>query len=81
MFEILAFQKAHVASVTNRIERHGDEEKPAVSIGLEKGGAGPQEAPPQSATTEIVIERSQPGTRTARGREKTKAALAAGDAS
>lgn len=36
------------------------------------------EAPPQSATVEI--ERSQPGTRTARGREKTAAALAKGAA-
>lgn len=41
-------------------------------------GDKPTEAPPQSATTEVVIERSQPGTRTARGREKTAAALAAG---
>lgn len=38
----------------------------------------PDEAPPQSATTEVVIETSRPGTRTARGRDKTKAALAKG---
>lgn len=38
--------------------------------------------PPQSATVENVkIEQSQPGTRTARGRDKTKKALAAGAAS
>lgn len=44
------------------------------------GGAGPQEAPPQSATTEVVIEQSQPGTRTARGRDKTKSELESGSA-
>jgi hypothetical protein len=36
----------------------------------------PGDAPPQSAT----VENSRPGTRTARGRDKTKAALAAGAA-
>jgi hypothetical protein len=40
-------------------------------------GDKPTEAPPQSATTEVVVETSRPGTRTARGRDKTKAALAA----
>lgn len=35
MFQILKFTEAHVASVTNRVERHGDDERPAVSIGLE----------------------------------------------
>jgi hypothetical protein len=42
--------------------------------GTNGAGAPRNEAPPQSVT----IERSQPGTRTARGLEKTKAALAAG---
>lgn len=35
MFQLLTFTEAHVASVTNRVERHGEDEKPAVSIGLE----------------------------------------------
>lgn len=35
MFQILEFTEAHVASVTNRTEAHGDEKVPAVSIGLE----------------------------------------------
>jgi hypothetical protein len=35
MFQILEFTEAHVASVTNRTESHGDEKVPAVSIGLE----------------------------------------------
>ena len=35
MFKITEFTEAHVASVTNRVEKHGDDEKPAVSIGLE----------------------------------------------
>lgn len=35
MFQILEFTEAHVASVTNRVEKRGDDEKPAVSIGLE----------------------------------------------
>lgn len=35
MFQILEFTEAHVASVTNRTETHGDEKVPAVSIGLE----------------------------------------------
>lgn len=43
-------------------------------------GDKPTEAPPQSVTAEVVIERSQPGTRTARGRDKTAAALKSGAA-
>lgn len=35
MFQITEFVEAHVASVTNRTETHGDEKVPAVSIGLE----------------------------------------------
>ena len=35
MFELPTMTEAHVASVTNRIEKHGDEEVPAVSIGLQ----------------------------------------------
>lgn len=35
MFQILHMTEAHVASVTNRVEKHGDEDKPAVSLGLE----------------------------------------------
>ena len=35
MFQILEFTEAHVASVTNRTEKHGDESVPAVSIGIE----------------------------------------------
>lgn len=35
MFQIETFTEAHVASVTNRTETHGDEKVPAVSIGLE----------------------------------------------
>ena len=35
MFQLLEFTEAHVASVTNRTEKHGDEDKPAVSIGVE----------------------------------------------
>lgn len=51
---------------------------PATAWPFPGGGKADIEKPPQSATTEVVIERSQPGTRTARGRDKTKAALAAG---
>ena len=39
------------------------------------------EVPPQSATTEVTIERSQPGTRTSRGMQRTRKALAEGTAS
>lgn len=35
MFEIVEFMEAQVRSVTNRVEKHGDDEKPAVTIGLE----------------------------------------------
>ncbi len=35
MFELLEFAEARLATVTSRIERHGEEERPAVSIGLE----------------------------------------------
>lgn len=35
MFQLLTFTEARVTSVTNRVERHGNEEKPAVSLGLE----------------------------------------------
>ncbi len=35
MFQLLDFTEAHVATVTNRQETHGDEKVPAVSIGLE----------------------------------------------
>ncbi len=35
MLEILEFVEAHVASVTNRIEKHGDEDKPAVTLRVE----------------------------------------------
>jgi hypothetical protein len=34
MFKLTEFTEAHVASVTNRQETHGDEKVPAVSIGL-----------------------------------------------
>ena len=35
MFEIHEFTEATLTSVTNRIEKHGDEDVPAVSFGLE----------------------------------------------
>lgn len=35
MFQIETMTEAHVATVTNRVERHGDDEVPAVSLGLE----------------------------------------------
>lgn len=35
MFQISEFTEARVASITNRVEKHGDDEKPAVSIGVE----------------------------------------------
>lgn len=35
MFQILKFTEALLATVTNRVEKHGDDEKPAVSLGLE----------------------------------------------
>lgn len=34
MFSIPEYTEAHVASITTRVEKHGDDEKPAVSIGL-----------------------------------------------
>lgn len=34
-FELLEFTEAHVATFTKRIEKHGDEDKQAVSLGLE----------------------------------------------
>lgn len=34
MFQIEEFTEAHVASITNRQETHGDEKVPAISIGL-----------------------------------------------
>lgn len=35
MFQIPEMTEARVASITNRVEKHGDDEKPAVSLGLE----------------------------------------------
>lgn len=35
MFQLTDYTDAHVASITNRVEKHGDDEKPAVSLGLE----------------------------------------------
>lgn len=35
MFQIPEFTEAHLASVTNRIEKHGDDDKKAVTIGIE----------------------------------------------
>lgn len=35
MFQIESYVEAHLASVTNRVEKHGDDDKPAVSLGLE----------------------------------------------
>lgn len=35
MFQIPEFTPARVASITNRVEKHGDDEKPAVSLSLE----------------------------------------------
>lgn len=35
MFQIPEMTEARVASITNRVERRGDDEKPAVSLGLE----------------------------------------------
>lgn len=35
MFQIIEYTEAHVASVTNRQESHGDDKVPAVSIGLQ----------------------------------------------
>lgn len=34
VFELLDWTEAQVATVTNRVEKHGDEDKPAVSLGL-----------------------------------------------
>lgn len=35
VFQIQEFTEAHLASVTNRVEKHGDEDKPAISLALE----------------------------------------------
>jgi hypothetical protein len=35
MFQITDMTEAHVCSVTNRVEKHGEDDKPAVSIALE----------------------------------------------
>lgn len=35
MFQLHEMTEAHVASVTNRVEKHGEEDKPAVSIAVE----------------------------------------------
>lgn len=34
MFQITEFTEAHLASVTNRVEKHGEDDKPAVSLGI-----------------------------------------------
>lgn len=34
MFQITDFTEAHLASVTNRVEKHGEDDKPAVSLGI-----------------------------------------------
>lgn len=39
MFELTEFVEAHMASVTNRLEKHGDEDKPAATMRLEITGA------------------------------------------
>ncbi len=38
MFQIPEFTPARVASITNRVEKHGDDDKPAVSIKLQIEG-------------------------------------------
>lgn len=35
MFKIETFTEATLRSITNRVEKHGDDEKPAVSLGIE----------------------------------------------
>lgn len=35
MFQLQEMTEAHIASVTNRVERHGEDEKPAVTLMLE----------------------------------------------
>ena len=35
MFQIPEFTEARITSITNRVEKHGDDEKPAVSLALE----------------------------------------------
>lgn len=35
MFQLTDMTEVHVASVTNRVEKHGDDDRPAVSLGLE----------------------------------------------
>lgn len=75
-----AFEKDHPDAGSLFAEAHGDGSEGGADEGLADGAPWPfpkdaaTETPPQSVT----VERSQPGTRTARGREKTKAALAAG---
>lgn len=39
MFQILEFTEAHLATLTPRSEKHGDDDKPAVSLALEIVGA------------------------------------------
>lgn len=39
MFQLLEFTETKLSTLTSRVEKHGDEDKPAVSLGLEMTGA------------------------------------------
>lgn len=71
-------------SAGSDVELGGDEGAPQdLKEWLDRAGLKADEEEvggPQPDGQSIAIERSQPGTRTARGRDKTKAALAAGTA-
>ncbi len=74
--DLFAAGEDHEGEVEELQDEDGNEESLAGGEAWPFPRNGVAEAPPQSVT----IERSQPGTRTARGREKTKAALADGAA-
>ena len=40
MFEIKEFQEATLATLTPRSEKHGDDDKPAVSVALQAAAGG-----------------------------------------
>ena len=78
-----AFEKDHPDAGTLFAEAHGDGVADDVAPAERQTVSEPWPFPRPDADTEpppqsVTVERSQPGTRTARGREKTAKALAAG---
>jgi hypothetical protein len=73
-----AFEQDHPEASDIFSEQHGSEEGETDLTGSDEAWPFPKDAGDESPPQSVVVEASRPGTRTARGREKTKAALEEG---